>query len=212
MKYLSIIILAIAILACKAPQQEVTLPMKVAKAYGLDAFDSIKSLGYTWNVQVGEEVRTRRWDWDIVNRMVTYTTADTSYTYSLGLPKEDMPPADAGFINDKYWLLYPFQLAWDSGYTYEIQEQANAPISGKESTKLTIVYNNEDGYTPGDAYDLYLDENYFIIEWTFRKGNGPEGRTFTWETVREFKGVKIATEHRNVDGQLFIWFTDIVVQ
>jgi len=23
-------------------------------------------------------------------------------------------------------------------------------------TKLTILYNNEDGYTPGDAYDVYV--------------------------------------------------------
>lgn len=143
--------------------------------------------------------------------MVTYITADTSYTYSLDLPKEELPPADAGFINDKYWLLYPFQLAWDTGYTYEVEEHVNAPISGTESTKLTIVYNNEDGYTPGDAYDLYLNDQYMIKEWTFRKGNGSEGRSFTWETEKEYDGILIATEHRNAEGQLFIWFSDIKV-
>lgn len=126
-------------------------------------------------------------------------------------PKEELPPADAGFINDKYWLLYPFQLAWDTGYTYEVEEHVNAPISGTSSTKLTIVYNNEDGYTPGDAYDLYLNDQYMIKEWTFRKGNGSEGRSFTWEMEKEFDGILMATEHRNAEGQLFIWFSDIKV-
>ncbi|MGY6523609.1 MAG: hypothetical protein ACXIUD_17900 [Mongoliitalea sp.] len=211
MRNLLMLALLLLIASCQSPKEELSLPMKVANAYGFDKFDKVSSIGYTWNVQVGDEVRTRRWDWDVAGRMVTYTTADTSYTYSLDLPKEELPPADAGFINDKYWLLYPFQLAWDTGYSYEETADAVAPISGNASTKLTISYNNEDGYTPGDAYDLYLDENYMIKEWTFRKGNAPEGRTFTWETEKDFNGIKIATEHRNAEGQLFIWFSNIEV-
>ncbi|GHB45711.1 hypothetical protein [Mongoliitalea lutea] len=211
MRNLLLLLTLIVIVSCQAPKEELSLPMKVAKAYGIDNFDKVSSIGYTWNVQVGDEVRTRRWEWNVDGRMVTYTTADTSYTYSLDLPKEELPPADAGFINDKYWLLYPFQLAWDTGYTYEVEEHVNAPISGRSSTKLTIVYNNEDGYTPGDAYDLYLNDQYMIKEWTFRKGNGSEGRSFTWEMEKESDGILMATEHRNAEGQLFIWFSEIEV-
>jgi hypothetical protein len=197
-------------LSCSQPEEK-TLPMQVAQAYGIENFDKLNSIAYTWNVQVGPDVRTRDWKWNIKDRTVYYADSDTSYTYSLDLPKEKMPKADAGFINDKYWLMYPFQLAWDSGYTYDVEEEANAPISGDKSTKLTIVYNDEDGYTPGDAYDLYLDSNKMIKEWVFRKGNGDEGRPFTWEAEKDFNGVTFATEHKNADGVKFIWFTNIEV-
>jgi len=197
------------LLACSTPQEDLSTPQKVAQAYGYDNFDKVKSIAYTWNVQAGDVVRTRDWKWNVKDRTVYYADADTSYTYSLDLPKDELPNADAGFINDKYWLMYPFQLIWDTGYTYEETTDVAAPISGENSTKLTIIYNNEDGYTPGDAYDLYLDEAFMIQEWVFRKGNGTEGRAFTWEVEKTIDGVTFATEHFNEDGIKFIWFTDI---
>lgn len=212
MKNFCYIILALLLITSCTPKEEASLPMKVAKAYGFDNFDKINSIAYTWNVQANPEtVRTRDWKWNIKERTVYYADADTSYTYSLDLPADQMPPADKGFINDKYWLMYPFQLAWDSGYTYEVEENVPAPISGNSSTKLIIIYNSEDGYTPGDAYDLYLDEDHLITEWVFRRGNGPDGRAITWEAEKDFKGIKFATEHKNDEGMKFIWFTNIQV-
>ncbi|MCH7399897.1 hypothetical protein MM236_18020 [Belliella sp. DSM 107340] len=205
-------LICIAILACSTQKEELSTPQKVAKAYGFENFEKINSIAYTWNVQAGDIVRTRDWKWNIQERTVYFADADTSYTYSLDLPHEKLPKADAGFINDKYWLMYPFQLMWDSGYTYEESKDVPSPISGEVGTKLTIVYNNEDGYTPGDAYDLYLDEAFMIREWVFRKGNGTEGRAFTWETEQTFEGVTFATEHYNDQGVKFIWFTNIEVK
>ncbi|PRY88988.1 hypothetical protein [Mongoliibacter ruber] len=197
-------------LACSQPEDK-SLPQQVAAAYGIENFDKLNSIAYTWNVQVGPDVRTRDWKWNIKERTVYYAGPDTSYTYSLDLPKDELPQADAGFINDKYWLMYPFQLAWDSGYEYEVEENVDAPISGESTTKLTIIYNAEDGYTPGDAYDLYLDGNKMIKEWVFRKGNGEAGNAFTWESEKDFNGVTFATEHKNAEGVKFIWFTNIEV-
>lgn len=208
-----IVIPVLALWSCNDPKVEDTLPLKVAKAYGFENFDRVKSVAYTWNVQVNPEtVRTRNWKWNIKDRTVFYSDADTSFTYSLDLPKEELPAIDGGFINDKYWLMFPFQLVWDTGYTYTIMENISAPISGQPSTQLTILYNQEDGYTPGDAYDLFLDENFLIKEWVFRRGNGLEGRAITWENEKEFKGLKFATEHKNADGIKFIWFTGIEVE
>ena len=214
MKNLALIILLGTLLIACQPKETATdtLPMKVAMAYGFDQFDKVNSIAYTWNVQVDSaRVMTRDWKWNIRERTVDYATADTSYTYSLDSPNEEMPDADKGFINDKYWLMYPFQLAWDSGYEYETEENVSSPLAGENSTKLTIVYNSVDGYTPGDAYDLYLDRNNMIIEWVFRRGNGAEGRPFTWENVEQFGPIKMATAHANAEGQKFIWFTNISV-
>src|SRR5690606_31038217 len=147
---------------------------KVAMAYGFDKFDDVNSIAYTWNVRRDSvNVMTRDWKWNIKDRTVYYANSDTSFTYSLDMQSDSMPDIDKGFINDKYWIMMPFQLAWDSGYDYETEENVPTPIAGKNSTKLTIVYNAADGYTPGDAYDLYLDENNMILEWVFRRGNGP---------------------------------------
>lgn len=212
MKNFCYLILALFLITSCSPKEKASLPMKVAKAYGFDNFDKINSIAYTWNVQAGpEDVRTRDWKWNIKDRTVYYADADTSFTYSLDLPKEELPTIDGGFINDKYWLMFPFQLVWDTGYSYTILKNIPAPISGQQTTKLTILYNQEDGYTPGDAYDLYLDENHLIKEWVFRRGNGLEGRAITWEAEKDFKGIKFATEHKNEMGMKFIWFTNIQV-
>lgn len=215
MKNISLIILLCwSIAACQTKESPPeTLPIKVAKAYGFENFDQVKSIAYTWNVQVdSNRVSSRDWKWDIKNRTVYYANADTSYIYSLDQPSDSLPKIDAAFINDKYWMMYPFQLAWDTGYEYETEENVKSPIAGTPSTKLTIVYNDADGYTPGDAYDLYLDEKNMILEWVFRRGNGVEGRPFTWESVSEFGPIKMATTHANQAGERVIWFSDIEVK
>ncbi|MEB2775685.1 hypothetical protein SYJ56_10235 [Algoriphagus sp. D3-2-R+10] len=214
MKNIAFILLVVCALQACQPKETMpdTLPMKVAMAYGFDKFDEVNSIAYTWNVQRDSvNVMTRDWKWNIKDRTVYYATSDTSYTYSLDMPADSLPDADKGFINDKYWMMFPFQLAWDSGYEYETEENVPTPIAGTNSTKLTIVYNGADGYTPGDAYDLYLDENNMILEWVFRRGNGPDGRPTTWEDVEQFGPIKLATTHANQAGEKFIWFSNISV-
>ena len=212
MKKITLIVCAVlAYASCQ--QKEVvedTLPMKVAKAYGFDNFDQVNSIAYTWNVQRDSiNVFTRDWKWNLRENTVYYSGPDTTMTYSLDA--DSLPPVDRGFINDKYWMMYPFQLAWDTGYTWDSEENVASPIGGTNATKLTIVYNSEDGYTPGDAYDLYLDENYKSLEWTFRKGNGLDGRTWTWENEQSFGPITMATDHKGQDGQRVIWFTNVKV-
>ena len=205
----------IAILSCNPsnPEIEDTLPIQVAKKYGFDNLKNVNSIAYTWNAPGDSlSVRSRTWKWNIKENMVYFADNDTRFTYSRDSPADSLPEADRRFINDKYWLMYPFQLAWDTGYTYEVAENVRAPITGYLSTKLTILYNAEDGYTPGDAYDLFLDENLRIREWVFRRGNAPEGRAVTWEEDQEFNGLTMATERRNQEGNRTTWFTKIVVE
>jgi hypothetical protein len=210
------LLLSLSVLALLASCQQRetlpdTLPMQVAKAYGFENWDQVKSIGYTWNVQRDSAtVVSRTWKWNIQDSTVSYAGADTSFTYSL--TADSLPEKDGAFINDKYWALMPFQLAWDKGYTYEVTEKASSPIQGLPSTKLSILYGTEGGYTPGDAYDLYLDANHKILEWTFRKGNAPEGRTWTWEKSVPYGPIQISLEHKDPEGKRFIWLTDVTVE
>lgn len=121
---------------------------------------------------------------------------------------------NAGFINDKYWLLAPFQLVWDSdNFAHEHTANTKAPLSQKEMQKLTIVYGNEGGYTPGDAYDFYFGDDFMVKEWVFRKGNQTEPSMITtWEDYIDTKGLKIAKTHKNKDGSFKLYFTGIEVE
>lgn len=219
MKHLLFLLLYLSLLSACETKRELpdTLPFRVAKAYGFENFDQVKSISYTWNVQRDSvNVLSRTWRWNVKDSTVHYSGPDTTFTYSL--TADSLPKQDGGFINDKYWAMMPFHLAWDSGYTFEITEGVSSPIEGIQSTKLTILYQSGDpkspgmGYTPGDAYDLYLAEDNTILEWVFRRGNNAEGRPVTWESIETHGPLKFATEHFNSDGQRTLWISDIKVK
>jgi hypothetical protein len=201
--------------ACGSPQHETedSLPLKVAEAYGFAEFEKLGSLQYTWNVRVDSAtVRSRAWVWSPASGEIRYSGADTTVSYLQSEKDSSLNEVDSRFINDKYWLLFPFQLAWDQGnYDYQSTPGQPAPISGVNTTKLTVVYNEEDGYTPGDAYDLFLDEEYRIKEWVFRRGNGATGRAMTWDNVKDFDGIKISMDHKDEKGNTVLWFSDVSV-
>ena len=78
--------------------------------------------------------------------------------------------------------------------------------------KLTIVYGNEGGYTPGDAYDFYYDEDYIVDEWVYRKGNASAPSMITtFSDYQDFGGLNIATSHSDKEGNFKLYFTDIKV-
>src|SRR5690606_13083585 len=209
------LLLALLCAACGPASQENTdsLPQKVASAYGIEHFEEVDEIRYTWNVRRDSAtVISRSWVWNPLSGEVAYSGPDTTVSYFLSDKDSNLNDIDSRFINDKYWLLFPFQLAWDTGYDYEVSEGEKTPISGDPATKLTIVYNHEDGYTPGDAYDLYLDEQHQIKEWVFRRANGPTGRAMTWENVQEHDGIRVALDHRDDQGNLVLWFSDVEVR
>ena len=120
--------------------------------------------------------------------------------------------ADKGFINDKYWLLAPFQLLWDQTAAISEVVKVEAPISKNTMNKITLTYASEGGYTPGDAYDFYFGEDFLIKEWVYRKGNSDEPSLITtWENNQDFNGIKLALEHIKLDGQLKIYFSNIKI-
>lgn len=188
---------------------------KVANAYGFQHFKNVTSLSYTFNVKRDTFPATARsWKWNVKENIITMITAKETVTYRRDtIQSNAMKNIDGKFINDQYWLLFPYHLLWDAGTIITTKNNVTAPISQKESTMLTIQYNNKDGYTPGDAYDLFINENYLITEWNFRKGNAEKpSLTTTWQENEDFGKIKIATNHLNADGKFRIWFTGVEVK
>ena len=188
---------------------------KVANAYGFKHFKNVASLSYTFNVKRDTFPATARsWKWKVKENIVTMITPKETVTYRRDtIQSAAMKNIDGKFINDQYWLLFPYHLVWDAGTSITLQSATVSPISKKLNHVLTIKYNDKDGYTPGDAYDLYIDENYKIKEWSYRKGNAEKpSLTTTWQENEDFGKIKIATNHLNADGKFRIWFTGVEVK
>jgi hypothetical protein len=183
----------------------------IAKAYGFDNFNETKQLQYTFNVSRHDTLLVARaWAWDKETGAITMINNEDTLSYQQDMVTEELKKADHSFINDKYWLLFPFQLVWDTNVKITNSDLQTAPLNGTELIKLIVQYGDEGGYTPGDAYDLYLDKDWIIQEWEFRKsGKESPGSVISWAGYEEFNGIKVATDHYNKETGLRIYFSDI---
>ena len=220
-KILLIAFTGLSLLSCNNAKKEKEAPLKkadfkayekIAMANGFENFDSISELKFTFNVTVNDSLRSQRtWQWNTNIDKISLTEKDSSMTYikndSVSVENEYI---DQRFINDTYWLLFPFQLKWSSAEISE-PKKATAPISGKEMQMLTVSYPSEGGYTPGDSYDIYFDENFMVQEWVYKSAGGRELAT-TWEDYEDYEGIKIAKMHKSQDGTFKLFFTDISVK
>jgi hypothetical protein len=191
------------------------LAQKVANAYGIKDFKKAKSMSFTFNVKRDTFPSTSRsWDWNMEQNIVTMKDPKQTVTYRRDtIQSAAMKNIDGKFINDQYWLLFPFHIAMDKGCTLTQKDNVKAPIGKANSTMLTVQYNNVDGYTPGDAYDLYIDKNYMVTEWVYRsKGVAKPSLNTKWENTLKNKGVKTATNFPSEDGKFKIYFTGVSVK
>ncbi len=74
----------------------------------------------------------------------------------------------------------------------------------------SFLRTHQDGYTPGDVFELFYDDDYMITSWIFKRGGEGEGRPTVWKENKIFNGITISTEHRNDQGG-GLWFSDIEV-
>lgn len=190
-----------------------TLQQKVAEAYGLDNFDKVKSIAFTFNINKDTIAAARNWVWDVKNDVVSFMKDSENITYRRDTITSDaMKKIDGMFTNDQYWLLFPYHLAWDSSMNVTIKENQPSPINKTALTMITAKYMGKEGYTPGDSYDLYVDSSHMIREWMFHKGGAAEPTIVTtWSEPVSMGGLKISTEHSNADSSFRIFFTGVKV-
>ena len=156
MKQIFIVLLAtLTIVACKnkeelnASQQKrvenktETTPQstaeKIAYASGIEHWDAIEEISFTFNVKRGTNpVFSRAWTWQPKTNQVHVTSATDTLTYNRNNIDSLSLQADKAFINDKYWLHAPFNLIWDEGTTITESKDVIAPIS-KDTLKLILT-------------------------------------------------------------------------
>lgn len=198
---------------------------QVAKAHGLDSFEQIEAIRYTWNAQFPGVNISRVWVWEPKTNKVSYEGKDkdgkpVKATYlrsqldsQSANVKDEVDPA---FINDNYWLLFPFHAYWDKSATATDQGTKPLPLGNGSAELVSVKYPSDGGYTPGDTWDLYLDKDNRVQQMVYHRG-GPKKPSLvsvTWEGYKKAGPLFISTEHNGTaDGNTVrVFMSDVAVK
>src|ERR1700739_4205401 len=100
---------------------------KIAKTYGLDSWNQIEGIRYTWNGEItGLFKASHIWEWEPKTGKVSYEGKDKDGKPVKATYVESQlhsAPADVNdgiapsFVNDNYWLLFPLHAYWATSAT-----------------------------------------------------------------------------------------------
>jgi len=215
MRYGFLLSCLITLQYCNQPSAEKEISRQIAVANGIDNFPNVQMLEFIFNAQRDTAApSSRHWQWfPKTNEVVFITDSGNTRFKRNDTSTTELKNLNARFTNDEYWLLFPYHLTWDKGCELLDSGMQIAPISGKSLRKITTRYNDTDGYTPGDMYDVYVDEKQIVQEWAFHKSGVAEPSLMTtWENYKDFNGLLLSQEHKSKDGKFRLWFTGIQVK
>lgn len=208
-------------------QQRDPIIENIAKAYGLDSYGQVEAIRYTWNGEIpGLFKLSRVWEWEPKTGKISYEGKDkagkpikVSYDSSKLSSQSDQVKneVEPGFVNDNYWLLFPFHAYWDKSASISNQGTKKLPIGAGSATLVSVKYPAESGgYTPGDTWDLYVGKDYRVQAMVYHRGGStkPSLVTASWTGYKKAGPLLISTEHRgNADGKpLHISLTNVAVK
>lgn len=200
---------------------------QIAKTYGLDSWDQIQAIRYTWNGEVtGLLKAAHTWEWEPKTNKVSYEGKDkdgkpvkVTYirTQLSSQPDNVKNEVDPAFINDNYWALFPFHAQWDTSATVTDQGMHKLPVGSGTARLVVVKYPAEGGgYTPGDTWDLYVGKDNRVEQMVYHRGGPkkPSLVTATWTGYKKAGPLLFSTEHRGTaDGKpLHIFLSDVSVK
>jgi hypothetical protein len=198
---------------------------EMAKTCGLDSFDQIEALRYTFNIEFPGAKISRSWEWEPKTGKITYDSKDkdgnpvhVSYLRSELSSQPDMVKnaVDPAFFNDQYWLLIPLHAIWDTSATVTDDGMQKMSLTDGSLDRITIKYSGETGYTPGDTWELYVDADHRVEEMDYHRG-GPKKPSLvivSWAGYKKAGPMLFSTEHKGTaDGApITQTFTDVAVK
>jgi len=208
-------------------QQRDPIIDKIAKAYGLDSYEQIEAIRYTWNGEIpGLFKVAHMWAWEPKTNKVSYEGKDkagkpvkVSYDSSqLGSQSDQVKnEVEPAFVNDNYWLLFPFHAYWDKSATITNEGTKKLPIGTGSATLVSVKYPAEaGGYTPGDTWDLYVGKDNRVQAMVYHRGGStkPSLVVASWTGNKKAGPLLISTEHRGTaDGKpLHISISNVAVK
>jgi hypothetical protein len=208
-------------------QQRDPIIENIAKAYGLDSYGQVDAIRYTWNGEIpGLFKVSHAWEWEPKTGKISYEGKDkegkpvkVSYDSSkLGSQTDQVKnEVEPSFVNDNYWLIFPFHAYWDKSATVTNQGTKKLPAGAGSATLVSVKYPAEaGGYTPGDTWDLYVGKDYRVRAMVYHRGGTrkPSLVTASWTGYKKAGPLLISTEHHGTaDGKpLTISITNVAVK
>jgi hypothetical protein len=205
-------------------QQHPAAAETLAKTYGIESFGQIEAIRFTFNAQLPGVDVSRSWIWEPKTDQVTYDGKDKSgnpvhATYRRS--QLDSEPAsvkdtiDPGFVNDQYWLLFPFHAVWDGAGVDDSGTQ-KLPLGDGSAEKIVVRYSSDGGYSPGDTWELYVGPDGRIQEMVFRRGSARKPGTViaTWTDYKKAGPLLVSLDHRGTadDKPLHVSFSNVAVR
>jgi hypothetical protein len=200
---------------------------KVAKTYGLDSWNQIEAIRYTWNGEIpGLFKVAHKWEWEPKTGKITFESTDkdgkpvkVTYDGSQLASQSDQvkKEVEPSFVNDNYWALFPFHAYWDASATVTDKAGQKLPIGAGSATLVSVKYPAEaGGYTPGDTWDLYVGKDDRVQALVYHRGGPtkPSLVTASWTGYKKAGPLLFSTEHRGTaDGKpLHIFLSDVAVK
>jgi hypothetical protein len=201
---------------------------ELAKTYGLDSYEQIEAVRYTFNLQLSalNLNLSRSWTWEPKTGRVTYEGKDkdgkpVKVTYLRSqinsAPANVKDEIEPNFVNDNYWFVFPFHVHWDTSANVQVKDKQKLPL-GKGTAKLVSVKYPEEvgGYTPGDTWDLFVGSDGRVKEFIYHRGGPkkPSNVTATWAGYKKAGPLLVSTDHRGTaDGKpLHLFFSNVSVK
>ena len=148
-------------------------PREVLDAHGADEIGQIAELHFDFVVVRNDNEMRRSWQWHPITGDVRFQQGEDVYEYNRNTMTEADEPVDGMWINDTFWAYWPMHAQWTADATVTVEEPMPNPVTDAEEPRLVIAYPADGGgYTPGDRYEIYLDENGLGTAWTFHRGGG----------------------------------------
>lgn len=200
-----------------APSTHEHLKRRIIDAAGVRRYRDIQTLRFTFNVSHGTNTTRRHWLWEPHHDRVTRgREGDLDHvSFVRGELTDASHPnalkADQQFINDSFWLLPQLHLMWSEDVRLEDRGAAPLPI-GSGTARHVVATFPADNQTPGDVYELFLDDQDRIVQWIFRRGGADKPNLIcTWQNYVTAGPFTMAMDHHSADGSFRLWFTDVAV-
>jgi hypothetical protein len=208
-------------------QQRPPIIEEIAKTYGLDSWGQIEAIRYTWNGEIpGVFKISRSWEWEPKTNRISYEGKDkdgkpvkATFTVSDQSSQSDLVKnvVQPAFVNDNYWLLFPFHAYWDTSAAVTDAGMTKLPLGSGSARLVAVKYPAEaGGYTPGDTWELYVGKDNRVEQMAYHRG-GPTKPSLVmarWAGYKKAGPLLISTDHLGTaDGKtLHVSITDVAVK
>jgi len=209
-------------------QERPPFAQQMSKLYGLDSFDQLEKIRFTFHLEAPGLTLARTWEFEPKTDQISYDGKDkdgkpVKLTYDRSrlasesdAVRNEIEPA---FTNDEYWLFFPLHVSWDSSAKVTDEGEQKLPLGEGSATRVVVKYPSEGGYAPGDTWELYVGSDHRIKEFVYHGGapgvqKRPGLLMATWSAYKQAGPFLFSTDHvGTADGKpVRVFLSDVAVK